>query len=172
VRFEVEVTNFGRDDVKDVQVSLVIDGEPPCDDAAIESIPANAAKAVSLFAKFREPGYHVLTAKIAGDHLPADDQRTIVVHALKEINVLLVDGDPGAEPRASEVFFLANALTPVPPSEKANYFIKTTTIAPSDLEATKLGDFDAVALANVEIPPSRRRVDYFSRRENQRKFLQ
>ena len=38
--------------------------------------------------------------------------RTIVVRALKEVNVLLVDGDPGAEPRDSEVFFLEHALTP------------------------------------------------------------
>ena len=149
VRFEVEVTNFGRDDAKDVQVSLLIDGEPPCDDAAIDVIPAGSAKTVSLFARFREPGSHVLTAKIAGDHLPADDRRTIVVRALKEIHVLLVDGEPGAEPRESETFFLSHALTPVPPSEKESYFLKTTTIAPSELETAKLGDYDAVVLANV-----------------------
>lgn len=149
VRFEVEVTNFGRDDARDVQVSLLIDGEPPCDDAAIDGISAGSAKTVSLFARFREPGSHVLTAKIAGDHLPADDRRTIVVRALKEIHVLLVDGDPGAEPREGETFFLSHALTPVPPSEKESYFLKTTTIAPSELETAKLGDYDAVVLANV-----------------------
>jgi aerotolerance regulator-like protein/VWA domain-containing protein/CARDB protein len=149
VRFEVEVTNYGREDAANVQVGISVDGEQPSDEAAIESIPAATSKAVSLFVRFREPGGHSVTAKIAHDHLPADDERTVAVRAIKEINVLLVDGDPGAEARESEVFFLEHALTPVPPAEKANYFIKTKTISPGELEAEKLSDFEAVVLANV-----------------------
>jgi hypothetical protein len=81
--------------------------------------------------------------------LPADDQRTVAVRAIKEVKVLLVDGEPGREPRDSEVFFLANALVPVPPEAAADYFIKTTTITAPELSQARLDDFDCVILANV-----------------------
>lgn len=149
LRFEIEVTNFGVDEARSVQVGLSTDGDPPGDEVTIDSIPAGASRSVSLFAKLREPGYHAVTAQIPHDHVPADDQRTIAVRAIKEISVLLVDGDPGAEPRESEVFYVRNALTPVDPAERANYFIKTKTVSPAELESSKLGDFEAVVLADV-----------------------
>ncbi|WP_042724886.1 type 1 glutamine amidotransferase family protein [Chthoniobacter flavus] len=75
------------------------------------------------------------------------------MRVIGEINVLLVDGDPGIEPRESEVFYLHNALTPVPPEQREKYYIKTKTITPADLPTTKLGDYEAVVLANVsEVP--------------------
>lgn len=149
LRFETEVTNYGVDEARNVQVGLSTDGDPPSDEATIEAIPSGASKRVSLFTKFREPGDHSVTARIPQDHVPADDQRTIAVRALKEISVLLVDGDPGAEPRASEVFYLRNALTPVEPEELDKYFIKTKTVSPAELESASLGDFEAVVLADV-----------------------
>jgi hypothetical protein len=63
--------------------------------------------------------------------------------------VLLVDGEPGNEPRDSEVFFLKNALVPVPPEAAEDYFIKTATISSPELSLARLDDFDAVVLANV-----------------------
>ena len=101
------------------------------------------------------PGYHTVTARIDADHLPADDQRTIALRAVDDVRVLLVDGDPGTEPRAAETFYLRNALTPVPPEEREKYFVKTKTIAPGELTSTKLTDYEAVVLANVaSLPPT------------------
>ncbi len=65
------------------------------------------------------------------------------------MNVLLVDGNPGAEPRESEVFYLRNALTPVPVELRDRFFIKTRTVTGAEFEKTALRDFDAVVLANV-----------------------
>lgn len=153
VRFEIEVANYGVAEAKDVHVSLGIDGEPPGDDATIESIPTGESKKVSLYATFREAGYHSVTARLPADRNPADDQRALAVRVIGEINVLLVDGDPGIEPRESEVFYLHNALTPVPPEQREKYYIKTKTIRPADLATTKLSDYEAVVLANVSDVP-------------------
>ena len=68
---------------------------------------------------------------------------------MSDLNVLLVDGNPGAEPRESEVFFLRNALEPVPEQDRENYFLKTKTVTSSEFESARLNDFQAVVLANV-----------------------
>ena len=149
LRFEVEVSNFGVEEARNVGVSLAVDAEAPSDEQALESIAAGESKKLSLFVTLREAGFHTITARVPPDRAPADDSRTVAVRAIGEVNVLLVDGDPGAEPRESEVFYLRNALAPVPPEMRAKYFIKTKTVSPAELEAQKLADFEAVVLANV-----------------------
>jgi hypothetical protein len=153
VRFEVEVANYGVEEAKNVQVSLAVDAEPPGDEAGIESIPAGESKKISLFVQFRDAGFHSVTAHIPTDRSPADDQRAVAVRVIGEINVLLVDGDPGVEPRESEVFFLRNALVPVAPEQREKYYIKAKTVSPAELQSAKLGDYEAVVLANVADVP-------------------
>jgi hypothetical protein len=149
VRFEARVSNLGREAVSNIRVSLSADNEPPSDEFTIDSLPPGGSKSVSLFAKLRAEGFHSIVARIPEDRLPADDKRTLAVRAIKEVRVLLVDGDPGSEPRDSEIFFLRHALIPVPSSEQPNYFIKATRIAAPELPTARLDDFDAVVLANV-----------------------
>ncbi len=149
LRFEVEVSNFGIEEAKNVPVSLAIDADPPGDEQTLESIPAGEAKRISLFLRFRNSGFHAVTARIQSDRDPADDQRVLAVRATGEVNILLVDGSPGAEPRDSSVFYLRNAFTPVPPEMRDKYFIKTKTITPAEFESAKLSDYDAVVLSDV-----------------------
>ena len=150
LRFEVSLANFGPDAAANVSVSLAVDGNEPQDEQTLEALPAGGEpKAISLFATFREAGFHTVTARLRGDRCPFDDQRTFALRVIDEINVLLVDGDPGAEPRDSEVFYLRNALSPVPAELRDQYFIKTKTVAASALDALALRDYEAVVLANV-----------------------
>jgi hypothetical protein len=149
LRFEVQVSNFGREDVRNVRVGLSVDTDPPSDEFTIESLPARSARSVSLFARLRTEGFHSVTARIPEDRQPADNQRAVVVRAIREVRVLLVDGEPGTDPRDSETWFLANALVPVPADQAASYFIKTTTVTAAELASARLDDFDAVVLANV-----------------------
>ncbi len=150
LRFEVSVANFGPAEAAGVAVSLAIDDEPPADEQTLDAIPAGGApKALSLFATFREPGFHTVTARLHADRCPFDDQRSLALRVIDEVNVLLVDGEPGAEPRESEVFYLRNALTPVPVEMRDRFFIKTRTVTGAEFEKTALRDFDAVVLANV-----------------------
>jgi hypothetical protein len=146
LRFEAQVTNFGRQDAADVRVSLALDNEAPAEDALIESLPAGTAKTVSLFGKFRTEGVHTVTARIPADRLPADDFRTIALPAVQSVRVLLVDGAPGLLPRDSATFYLRNALQPVPASELDRHFIKVTT---APLDTSRLDDYDVVILADV-----------------------
>lgn len=149
LRFEVKVTNHGREEARNTRVGLSVDGETAGDEVTIDALPAGATKGVTLFGKLREAGFHSVTAKVAGDRLPADDRRTMAVRAVNEVKVLLVDGEPGGEDRDSEVYFLRNALVPVAPDAAADYFIKTATVAPGELSQARFDDFDAVVLANV-----------------------
>lgn len=149
LRFEAKVSNYGKEEVRNTRVGLSVNGETPSDEFTIDALPAGATKSVTLFAKLRDEGFHSVAARIAEDRLPADDRRSLAVRAIREVKVLLVDGELGSEARDSEVFFLKNALVPVPADAAADYFIKTVSVTPSELSQARLDDYDAVVLANV-----------------------
>ena len=150
LRFDVQVANHGADDAKDVRIQLQVGDEAPSDEITLPAIPAGATTSVTLFTKLRADGFHAVTARLlGGDRLPADDRRTVVVRALREVRVLLINGEPGKEPRDDETFFLEHVLAPVPQSERDNYFIKITTVVTEELPNLSLLGYDVVALANV-----------------------
>lgn len=149
LRFEAQVTNYGLAEVRAVPVKLSVDGEPASEETTIDSIAPGAAKSVSMFIRFKTDGPHAVTARLPRDNVPADDERTIVVRAIKQVQVLIVDGDPGREPRDSKAYFLREALQPVNPTLREQYFIQVKAVTTSDLEQTRLDEFDAVILANV-----------------------
>ena len=154
LRFEATVTNFGTEPVANVAVNLAMDDEPPSDEQTLDSI-GSEPRSSSLFATFREPGVHTVTVRIPGDRCTFDDARTFAVKVINEVHILLVDGSPGSEPRDSEVFYLRNALTPVPLELRGTFFIQTKTVASSELDAVSMKDFDAIVLANVvDLSPS------------------
>lgn len=95
LRFEVEISNFGVEEAKNIPANLAIDGEAPGDEQTVETIPAGESKRISLYLRFRDAGYHSVVARIQPDRDPVDDVRVIVVRVTSEVNVLLVDGDPG-----------------------------------------------------------------------------
>lgn len=149
LRFEVKVSNHGKEERRDIRVSLNVDSEPPGDEFTLDTLAPGATRGLSLFAKLPSVGYHSVSARIPEDRLRADDHRAVAVRAIQEVKVLLVDGEPGNEPRDSEVFFLKHALVPVAPEFTPDYFVKTTTITATELSQARLDDFDAVVLANV-----------------------
>jgi hypothetical protein len=150
LRFDATVSNFGTETAGNVGVSISIDDEPPSDEQTLDSLPGGGeARSISLFATFREPGFHTVTVRIPTDRCTFDDARTFAVNVIAEVHVLLVDGQPGIEPRESEVFYLRNALTPVPLEMREQFFIKTKTVESAELESVSFKDFDAVVLANV-----------------------
>ncbi|MFM1768004.1 MAG: hypothetical protein RJA22_533 [Verrucomicrobiota bacterium] len=149
LRFEVRVTNHGRHEAANVRVNLAPNGEAPVDEFVIDRLAAGATRGVTLFARFRDEGFHSVTARLPEDRQPADDRRVAALRVLREVKVLLVDGEPGNEPRESEVFYLQNALVPVPEEAAPDYFIKTATTSGPELAQARLDDYDAVILANV-----------------------
>lgn len=148
LRFEAQVANYGKQEAKDIKVSLLVDGAA-ADEVTLPSIPPGGTRSVPLNTRLKTEGWHNITARIAGDRFPGDDTRTLAVRAIREIRVLMVDGEPGSEPRESETFFLGHALVPVSAEEAEQYYVKTSTIAPADMAGTRFDDFDSVVLANV-----------------------
>ena len=149
LRFEARVTNHGKEEARDVRVTLRVDDAPPSDEFIIDTIAPGASRGVSLFTKLRELGYHAITAGMSADRLPADDSRVLAVRAIRQVRVLLVDGHPGAEPRDSEVYFLRHALQPVPREAQDTYFIQTEVLTSPELSLARMDDYDAVILADV-----------------------
>jgi hypothetical protein len=166
LRFEAQVSNYGGKDVRDVKVSLHVNADPPTDEATIPLLPSGASRSVSLFARVRQAGYHSVTARIAPDHVPGDDQRSVALRAIQDLRVLLIDGNPGREPRDSQVFYLRHAWQPVPLAEAPRYFIKTTTVTGPEISGMRLDDFDAVVMADVADlqPAARTALEAFVRR--------
>jgi hypothetical protein len=88
---------------KDIKVNLSVDDNPPCDEVIIDNITPGTSKTVSLFAKFYKDGFHSLNTR-----LQAIDYWTILfacIKTVKEVRILLVDGNPGAEPRERQASF-------------------------------------------------------------------
>ncbi len=138
LHFEVQLTNYGKSEARDVRVKIRVDAEQPSDEGSVDIIAPGSSKNLSLFAKLKTEGGHSVTAEIDHDHLPADDSRTIAVRALTQVKILVVDGDPGAGGRESETFYLRNALVPVPRPEAEQYYNKLTIINSQELDAAKL----------------------------------
>lgn len=155
LRFEVAVTNYGDIEASSIPVGLDIDNTAAGDPFIIDRLPAGETKNVTIFAKLSTPGYHRATASLPGDAMPTDDHRTIILHAAEDLEILLVDGQPGRNPLEAETFFIANALVPVPPDLRADFFIKTRTVSVADLAPDTFQDQTAVVLANVaDLPPA------------------
>jgi hypothetical protein len=148
LRFEAQVANYGKQEAKDIKVALLVDGAS-ADEVTIPSIPPGGSRSVPLNTRLKTEGWHNVSARIPADRFPGDDTRTLAVRAIREIRVLMVDGEPGSEPRESETFFLGHALVPVPADEAEQYYVKTSIIAPADMAGTRFDDFDSLVLANV-----------------------
>ena len=148
LRFEAQVANYGKQEAKDIKVALLVDGAS-ADEVTIPSIPPGGSRSVPLNTRLKTEGWHNITARIPADRFPGDDARTLAIRAIREIRVLMVDGEPGTEPREAETFYLGHALAPVSAEEAEQYYVKTSTIAPADMTGTRFDDFDVVVLANV-----------------------
>jgi hypothetical protein len=161
LRFDVQVTNYGVTEMRNVPVKIAIDSDPPSEETIIDSIPAGASKNVSLFARFKADGLHTVTAKIAADPEPADDSRTLVVRVVKQVQVLVADGGSNVnrDDPDSKSYFVSEALQPVPPGARDQFYIQTKTIDAQGagglaLAQSQLDEYDAVVLANVADLPA------------------
>jgi hypothetical protein len=147
MRFLVEVTNHGALPVRQVRVTLHLDGGPAVDESVLDVLAAGESRRVTFFARFSDEGFHSVTARLPGDRMPADDERTVVVPVVGEVRVLVVDGDP----ESNSAFFLKHALQPVPADVAPQYFLQPRVVTAAQLAVTRFSDFGAVVLAD---PPA------------------
>jgi len=149
LRCAVTVSNWGRSAVQNIPVKLAADDAPPEDEGMIDRIEPGASKNITLVARFRDSGYHSLTATIPGDRLPADNQRSTALLVLDQISTLVVEGTTNPDPDARDGFFLSHALVPVSPDEAAQYYVKVATAQPNELENSTINQYELIFLSNV-----------------------
>ena len=153
IRIDVDVTNYGSSPALNVPVKLLVDGQPVGERWMIDKLKPGASGSATLYATLPSASYHRVTVALEEDDVPFDDRRTIVMQAMDDVRVLLVDGDSGAEDRESETFFLRHALAPVQEEMRAAYPVKPSVVSVSDLAGEVLDRYHAIVLANVADVP-------------------
>ncbi len=89
-----------------------------------------------------EPPHDSLAGK-----LPVDNVYYFIINDRKDVNALIVDGDPGVNIFTSETFYLEKALVAGPQS---SYNLKPFVVNAPEFEDAELEKYDLVALCNVE----------------------
>ncbi|HEX4458253.1 MAG TPA: BatA domain-containing protein [Polyangia bacterium] len=153
VRISVDVANFGAQAVKELPMTLRVDGRAVA--KGLVDVPAHG-RAVKRFFHVLEPragdselGVYDVTAELAADGLPLDDRRFARVEVRRALRVLVVDGDPRTSRRDDEVFYLETALRP---GDRDDSQLDVSTVAADELAGRRLADFDVVFLCNVKQP--------------------
>lgn len=109
-------------------------------------LPPHATTEVSFDVDFTEARPHVLRAALDPDFLSADDDRWLAVDVKTALRCLVVDGEPGDSPKASETYALSLALDPLRQGTYFSVDVKTGEL----FNAEGLDAYDFLVLANVQ----------------------
>ncbi|MEI6491023.1 MAG: VWA domain-containing protein [Verrucomicrobiota bacterium] len=153
--FLVEVSNFGSSSVSRVRVTLSVDDGPPVDEAVLDTLDAGNSRTIRLNARFPAAGFYTLRAAIPPDRMPADNERSLAVRVTDRLNIAIVEGRANARTKdRRDAFFLANALVPVQPSQREEYYLKIEAVPLSWLQTADLSREGIVFLSSVPKPGS------------------
>lgn len=152
-RFSATIRNASDTPIRDLRVVWSIRGK------ALEprtlSISPRSTATSRLTRRIEDVGVHEVTVAIEhGDALIEDNRRSIGVDVIREVNVLLVDGQPSNRPLDGETDFLAIALSPFAfGGQDQPDAVRTTVVSESKL-SRELADKqpDIVVMANVKEP--------------------
>ncbi|MEZ6065586.1 MAG: VWA domain-containing protein [Planctomycetaceae bacterium] len=127
-------------------VYLEVNGQRLDDKTLNINLPPDGEAFVQFDHRFAESGSYVISVVLEPDHLPGDNRAEAAVVIEDGLPVLLVDGDPQADPVQSETFFARSALTPQGVSSP---WVRAKVITTSELSAAELEGRAAVFLCNV-----------------------
>jgi hypothetical protein len=153
VGYAVVVKNTGSQPVRQVRVSLAVDGKADeAESQTITELSPGQTYSVALSARFDKPGLRVLTAFLSNDDLPGDNWFDQVVEVRNQVNILLIDGNLNQrDPERSASFYLVNALTPVRDVDKAKYHLQLDVVSPSQAGGAALEGKAICILVNVPL---------------------
>ncbi len=157
VGFAVLVRNAGTEPVRDLTVTLTLDG----DKTTVESQPvallnAGETRTVPLSGKWDKPGLRVVSASVGPDELGADNKLDLVIPVCEQVRILVIDGAVNdREPEKSSSFYLLHALLPVKDADKAKYHLQPRLVTPGQATAAHLGDKDLCVLVNCPVEDDR-----------------
>jgi hypothetical protein len=152
--FTVLVRNTGREELRDLTVTLEVDGQERDRDArTLPALPPGETRPVALTVPLRRPGRQVLTATVGPDELDGDNRLDVVLQVRDRVRVLVIDGAPSDDPRKSGSFFLMNALQPVRDADRPAYHVQPRQTVPRRAGPGDLADKDVCILADVPLKP-------------------
>ncbi|MEM1067909.1 MAG: BatA domain-containing protein [Planctomycetota bacterium] len=150
-RFSAEIHNASDRPMRDVRLVWSIDGQPF--NPVTISLPPRSNVTSRFSRSIDETGVHEVTVAIEhGDALLADNQRSIGVEVIREVRVVLVDGQPSDLPLQGETDFLAIALSPFAfGGEDQPDAVRTTVVSVNRMARLLDKDKpDVLVLANVD----------------------
>ncbi|MCB1278585.1 BatA domain-containing protein [Prosthecobacter sp.] len=110
IGLRVRIKNHGKRPWQDVAVHLEADGAR-LRTARVSLAPEGEA-VLSFTHAFDKVGDHSLSVRLEGDSFTDDNAFHSIVQVRNQLNVLLIDGNPGKEPLSGATDFLEIALTP------------------------------------------------------------
>lgn len=149
-RFSARVRNASDTPLRDLRLVWTVDGKRM--DPRTVTIPPRSSVTTRLSHLIEEVGIKEVTVAIEhGDALSEDNRRAIAVEVIREIDVMLVDGQPSDKPLQGETDFLAVALSPFAfGGEDQPDAVRTTIIREQRIASEiKKQKPDIVILANV-----------------------
>ncbi len=158
VEIRATVRCFGEEDFANVDLTLRVDQDT--EDRALEPQVGQVIRVArgesvtrSLAYRFTAPGFHTVVAEVRSDGLPVDNRRYLTVKVEESVKVLLVDGEPAADPTERETFHLQVALEPEDDSMGALQGRFTPFdpryVTPDQLGGVQWKDYAVVILAGV-----------------------
>ncbi len=153
IGFAVLVRNSGNETVRDLTVTLEVDGRArEKETQALSQLAPGETVAVTLTAKLDRPGLRIVTAAVGPDELEADNRLSQVLHVREQARALVVDGASSElKPENSTTFYLMHTLRPVPESGWGSYHLQPRAVTPLEAAPALLGDMDLCILANVPV---------------------
>ncbi len=153
VGFAVLVRNSGNETVRDLTVTLEVDGRArEKESQAVSALAPGETIAVTLTAKLDRPGLRIVTATVGPDELDADNRLSKILHVREQARALVVDGAPSElRPENSSTFYLMHTLRPVPESGWGAYHLQPRAVSPLEAAPALLGDMDLCILVNAPV---------------------
>jgi hypothetical protein len=160
VGFGVLVANTSKEPAKNLNVTLLVDGDKEsAETATIGLLDPGKTTTVTLNAKMQDAGLHVITAAVGSDELAEDNRLDQVIQVRDNVRVLVIEGttDPsrGQDPKTaskSASYYLGHALLPIKEEARPTYVLQVETISPRQATADLLVDKDLCILVDVALP--------------------
>lgn len=142
------VRNFGEREALDVSVALVVGGQKH-KTKPIDSIAPGETKTVDFHVSFTDDGPQRVSVTIDADALDRDNQRDLAVHVRKEVQVLVVDGNPEQKDKLENPAELLRLQLAPEEGVATDAVLRPHAVAATQLAAAKLDTYDCVVLVDV-----------------------
>lgn len=137
-RIDVEVANFGNQDLTHYALEVLVDGQRIAEEYV--DIPAGGRATASVMHPFPLPGEHVVEVQSAEDRLATDNRRWLSLDVRPALEVLCIEGRPGAA---------RNIVFALDPAVSGQSRVRASVQSEIALLEADLERFDCLMLCNV-----------------------